>query len=313
MAIGERRDGETVMAHYRSALDRAGMSETLIELPLDRFVQLDSIQLHMLEWPDRSGRASMFLHGAGLTAHTWDLVCLSLPELRCLSVDLRGHGDSDWSDDLKYGIGDHVSDMEALGEHLGYGNYIVVGMSLGAMVALGYALRRPDKVAGLVLVDVSPAGPGFGRRRIRDFIDGMVEFESIEDCVVRALEFNPLRDRQQLEFTLPQNLRRLPSGRFTWKYDRRHRGGDAGAKRLRANAEVRERLWRSAVEIRCPVLVVRGANSDMTTEIELRSFVENLSGWKYVEIPDAGHTVQGDNPKRLSEVIAGFIERAGIA
>ena len=57
----------------------------------------------------------MFLHGGGLSAHTWDIVCLALrEEYRCYALDLRGHGDSEWSPALDYSLGAHLRDLEAL-------------------------------------------------------------------------------------------------------------------------------------------------------------------------------------------------------
>ena len=61
----------------------------------------------------------MFLHGGGLSAHTWDIVCLALrEEYRCYALDLRGHGDSEWSPALDYSLGAHLRDLEAFADHL---------------------------------------------------------------------------------------------------------------------------------------------------------------------------------------------------
>src|SRR5690348_10982585 len=61
----------------------------------------DGLRLSYLDWGG-SGDPIVFLHGGALTAHTWDLVCIGLRgTYRCISLDLRGHGDSDWSDDYR--------------------------------------------------------------------------------------------------------------------------------------------------------------------------------------------------------------------
>ena len=98
-----------------------------------RFAARDGLMLHYLDWPG-AGDAIVFLHGGALTAHTWDLVCLDLgDQFRCIALDLRGHGLSDWTDDYK--IESHVGDLAALTRHVGLQSFHVVGMSLGGNVA----------------------------------------------------------------------------------------------------------------------------------------------------------------------------------
>lgn len=286
------------IGNYRLALELAGIRDTPIVLPADRFLRRGSMRFHALDWPHAAAANALFLHGSGLTCHTWDLVCMGLPQLHSVALDLRGHGDSDWSEVLEYRISDHVADVVALGEELAGPRHLVVGMSLGAMVALGYALAQPDRVQGLVLVDVGPpdGGQQAGAARIRQFLDDGAEFESVEACVEHALRFNPRRDARLLRWTLPQNLRTLPNGKLTWKYDRRHRADPVAARLMTDNARQRNALWRAASQLRMPVLFIRGAASDVTTEASLRSFVRGRPEWRYAQAPDAGHNVQGDNP-----------------
>jgi pimeloyl-ACP methyl ester carboxylesterase len=210
---------------------------------------------------------------------------------------------------LDYRISDHVADVVALGEELAGPRHLVVGMSLGALVALGYALAQPDRVQGLVLIDVAPpdGGQSAGAARIRQFLDDGAEFESVEECVERALRFNPRRDARLLRWTLPQNLRTLPTGKLTWKYDRRHRAAPVAERLLTDNATERNALWRAAPQLRMPVLLIRGADSDVTTEAGLQSFVRGRPGWRYAEAANAGHNVQGDNPGFVISAIGQLI------
>ena len=89
----------TFTRHTKLALARAGMHVGEIVPPVDRYVRLHGRLVHFLDWGGL-GQPMLFLHGLGLTAHTWNLVCLALrPAYRCYAVDLRGHGDSDWAAD----------------------------------------------------------------------------------------------------------------------------------------------------------------------------------------------------------------------
>ena len=84
------------------------------------------MRLHYLDWGPagrrpgtRGGWPLVFLHGGGLNAHTWDIVCLALrEEYRCHALDLRGHGDSEWSPAQDYSLGAHLRDLEAFADHL---------------------------------------------------------------------------------------------------------------------------------------------------------------------------------------------------
>jgi pimeloyl-ACP methyl ester carboxylesterase len=246
----------------------------------------------------------LFLHGGGLTAHTWDVACLLLRgDYHCLALDLRGHGDSEWSPEMDYGFETHAGDVEALVDRLDLDRLAVVGMSLGGLASIGYAGRHADRLSALVLVDVGPETRSEGARRIADFVAAPAEFDSVEDAVERALAFNPRRDATLLRRSLQQNLRRLPSGKLTWKHDRRHRGKvdmDALAQRRRA-------LWTEIPKITCPTLVVRGGRSDVFHDEDAAKLAETLPRGEWVRVEDAGHTVQGDNPQGLVAELRRFL------
>src|SRR5439155_7594654 len=207
------------LAHLELAAEVAGLELPEVVLPEDRFVELNGLRLHYLDWGGAGRPRVLFLHGGGLTAHTWDLVCLALrADYHCLALDLRGHGDSDWSPTQEYDLDDNVGDLEAF---LAGQRVVLVGQSLGGATALSYATRHSESVAGLVLVDVSvDVTLDSGARRIVDFVRAPAELDSVEEFVERAREFNPARDPELLRRSLLYNLRRLPNGKLTWKYDR---------------------------------------------------------------------------------------------
>src|SRR5262249_16110419 len=142
----------------------AGIGVSDIVLPRHEHVVLGGMRLHYLDWgPPSEGRGShgsspvVFLHGGGLNAHTWDVVCLALRhEHHCYPLDLRGHGDSEWSPGLDYSLGAYLRDLEAFADHLGVGRYFLVGQSLGGLIGISYASRHLTRLAGLVAVDSGP-------------------------------------------------------------------------------------------------------------------------------------------------------------
>jgi pimeloyl-ACP methyl ester carboxylesterase len=270
--------------------------------PDSRHVVVGGFRLHLLDWGG-SGPVLLLLHGGALTAHTWDPVCLALHgRYRCIAPDLRGHGDSEWSPELDYGIDAHAHDVAGLVDQLGLQRVVVVGQSLGAMTGLAYAALAPARVAGLVMVDAAPWVQRDGAERIADFVLAPAELPSVEHFVERAHRFNPRRDPDQLRRTLGHNLRQLPEGGWTWKYDRRH----LSRERFEAFAAELPGLERRLTDVRSPVLVVRGEESDVLTSADARRLAERLPCGRVVTVPEAGHTVQGDNPLALAAALDEF-------
>src|SRR3954452_6221022 len=281
------------------------MSTATDRPPAARHTVLRGIRLHYLDWGGDGAPPVVLLHGGCLTAHTWDFVCEALrDEVRCVALDQRGHGDSEWSPTGDYATEAFVSDLAALIDHLGLHRPVLVGQSLGGMNAIAYAAahRERDALAGLVLVDVGGEVEWSGGDRIVDFVRGPAVLESVDAFVERARHFNPTRDPESLRRSLLHNLRELPDGRWTWKYD--HRGMVAGASGMRAKiATMRAHI----PALSCPTLVVRGARSDVLSAEAARAVVEELADGRLATVPDAGHTVQGDNPDDLAAVLRAFL------
>src|SRR5439155_174871 len=246
--------------------------------PADRTVQGAGVRLHLLDWDGDARPDALFLHGGGLTAHTWDVVCDELRDrVRPLALDLRGHGDSEWSPDGHYPLGAHVADLESAMADLALKDFVLVGMSLGGLVALAYAGRHPRTFAALILVE---SGPEMRRsERLRDFMAADAEADSFDEFVDRAAAFNPLRDREHLRRSLRYALRRTPDGKWTWKYDRRilERGTEDVLPRARA-------LWDAARSVDCPALVIRGGKSDIFLDEDAAERARVLRGeWVRIE------------------------------
>jgi esterase len=293
------------LEHLRLAAELAELPLEDVALPEERHVVLRGMRFHYLDWGG-NGEVLLFLHGGGLTAHTWDLVCLALRgDHRCLALDQRGHGDSEWSVELDYGIEAHAADIDAFADELDLPRFVLVGQSLGGMASMLYASGHSDLLAALVLVDVGPEVRLEGANRVADFVMAPAELDSVDEFVEMAQSFNRRRDPRLLRISLLHNLRRLPNGKWTWKYDRRHLS-PAGFRELTERlAELRDDLPR----ITCPALVVRGASSDVFSDDDAARAAALLPLGEWVRIEGAGHTVQGDNPKALANELREFVRR----
>jgi esterase len=292
--------------HLRLAAKIAGIEVGPLVLPEERDVVVRGLKLHYLDW-GTCGPPILFLHGGCLTAHTWDLVCLPLRRTyRCLALDQRGHGESAWPPDGDYGTEAFVGDIEALVEQLQLHQPVLVGQSLGALNALTYAARHADEMTALVVVDAGPQVRQGDTKRISDFISATADLHSLEEFVERARAFNPRRDPRLLRRSLLHNLRRLPDGRFTRKSDPRLPAafGANFAERLNRLDEVID-------AITCPTLVLRGAQSEVQSDQDAESLAQRLLHGSWMRVEGAGHTIQGDNPRALSDAVEGYLGALG--
>ena len=291
-------------AHLELSAATAGITLPEIVLPDERHLLLERMRFHYLDWGTSGLPPVVFLHGGGLNAHTWDLVCLALRrERHCVALDQRGHGESEWSPEMNYAIESHVGDLDRFVEALGLQRFVLVGMSLGGANALAWAASHSARLTGLVLVDVGPETRAEGVKKIAAFTSESTPLASVDEFIERALAFNPRRNRELLRRSLLHNLRRMPDGRYMWKYDQRHRGKVDPA----AYARRRELLWSAVDAVECPTLVVRGAQSDVFLDEDADRLAGRLRRGRWVRIEGAGHTVQGDNPAALLVELRAFL------
>src|SRR5262249_10254229 len=149
--------------------------------------------------------------------------------------------------------------------------------------------QNAARLAGAVVVDISPQVREVGGREIADFTGARKAFESLEEAIEDAHRFNPLRPREHLKYSLLHNLRQSPDGKWRWKYDRGPRpqvDPDEMRERLRKRADM---LWAEVPGITCPTLVVHGAESRVQHLEDAERFRDALPDARLVSIPGAGH------------------------
>src|SRR5262249_49102752 len=148
-------------------------------------------------------------------------------------------------------------------------------------------------VAAFVAGDARPPVPVGGGARIVEFRERTRVFPSLHDYVAHALRFNPPRDPHLLRRRLLHNPPPPADGRPAWKTDPDLRIDPAElVQRL-------ETLWGDLHHVRCPTLVVRGAESDVFLDEDAARFARALPDGRWVRVEHAGHTIQGDNPRGL--------------
>jgi len=120
--------------------------------PVDKFVYVDGIRLHYVEWQGGEP-ALLMVHGLSANARSFDLWAETLaPKYRLIAPDLRGRGESD-KPAGPYGVEVHARDMELLLNALDIDRVVYIGQSLGATIGLQFAANHPGRALKLVLGD----------------------------------------------------------------------------------------------------------------------------------------------------------------
>ncbi|MCM3883685.1 alpha/beta fold hydrolase [Frankia sp. R82] len=278
----------------------------------------DGGRLSYLRW----GRAEpeiVFLHGGGQNAHTWDSVALALGR-PALAFDLPGHGHSSWRDDRDYGPWRNADALGAVLPALAPEAIAVVGMSLGGATTIRLAATRPRLCRHVVIVDVTPQvtepdrmpkGADLGTVAL---ISGPPTFDSFEEMVAGTAALSPNRPAAAVRRGVRHNARRLPDGRWGWRYDlfgpRAARGaGAVGRQDGRDPADLFP-LWDDVDAITAPTLLVRGGDSRFVHDSDIVEFRRRLPSLRDAVVTGAGHAVQSDQPLELTRLIREFVGAA---
>jgi pimeloyl-ACP methyl ester carboxylesterase len=252
----------------------------------------------------------LLLHGGGQTRHSWGATAevLAAHGWPTTTVDLRGHGDSDWATDGDYGLDAFAADVAALARACP-APPVLVGASLGGLASL-LALEDPATPAvGLVLVDVAHRFEPSGGRRIIEFMSARPEgFDAPEQAADAVAAYLPHRDRPDDDSGLRHNLR-LHDGRWRWHWDPALLDGanplldDDARRRLRARLEAVLR------RLHIPVLLVRGALSDVVSPAIAAELCQLAPTADVVEVAGAGHMVAGDSNAPFTDAVLRFLAR----
>jgi pimeloyl-ACP methyl ester carboxylesterase len=261
---------------------------------------------------DPSDPPALLLHGGGQTRHSWHstLQYLGTTGWYAVSMDLRGHGDSEWAPDGDYGLEAFAADIICVARKLG--TPVFIGASLGgtsALAALG--LTRDDPAGGaLVLVDVAPNIEAAGAQRILTFMaehmtTGFADLDEVADAVQT---YNPHRPRPTDLSGLRKNVRQHEDGRWYWHWDPRFVTGRPLDDEARTATHRSDMLVGAARSLTVPTLLVRGRQSDLLSEAGAQAFLELVPHARYADVGGAGHMVAGDKNDAFNDAVVAFLD-----
>ena len=168
---------------------------------------------------------------------------------------------------------------------------------------MAFAGNNADKLENLVIVDIGPDLDPRGSGRItQELINVPEEFDSFEDVYAYQSKQNRFCSEPVLRRRLTYATKELPNGKLGWRYDleiREQRRNNTGSKQ--------PDLWVNLPGIKCPVLIVRGSETDTLALETAEKMVEVLPGGRLVHVEKAAHMVFEDNPEGFIQALHEFL------
>lgn len=260
-------------------------------------VELGSATVSALLWAEQP--EMLFLHGGGLNAHTWDATVLALGR-PAIAVDLPGHGESTWRDDLDYSPATNAVAVATVLDRVAADTaQHIVGQSLGGLTGIALLDLRPELVRSLVIVDISPGILPEDSRQVRDFLAGPQVFSSRDEIVEKAFAAGIGSSREELERGVIHNTRVRADGSIVFRH---HLANLEPGQSL--NTGDFTTLWPTLERSTVPVLLVRGSRGFLSPPV-VAEFAERVPRATILEL-DAGHNVHTQQPVALADAIREF-------
>ena len=269
--------------------------------PADRFVTVDGLRIHYLDWGAPEKPPLIMLHGIGRVAHTFDHIAPNFAsKYHVMAVDMRGHGDSGWDPKGAYLVEDYVKDIEDLAEQLRLRNIVIWGNSTGGRVAQVFAGLHPDLVTAVISEDVGPERPS----QLADNVARQLKQEdatgwaSEEELLAQLKTSYPRTSEEILRAYSHYGTKKRPDGRVIWKRDP-----------AIANGFVPTELWRFVRQIKPPIIYILGGRSTVVPAATQEELKKALPQAEIVTVAGAGHYPSEESPAEFLAIVERFLSR----
>jgi pimeloyl-ACP methyl ester carboxylesterase len=272
-------------------------------MTVSHFIKINGLRLHYLDFGREDRPAIICIHGLSGNAHNFEGLAAHLcADYHVISLDVRGRGDSQWGPSDEYNASSYAADLAALIDELSLAQVTLIGTSMGGMISMLYAGGYPDKVERLVLNDIGPDVDPAGIKRITSYMTGApADFATMADVAGYYRENYPAMQMmavaELLEF-VKWAVQPTANGRLTWKMD------PAIRNQPRTGSAARPLdMWLPYARITAPILVLRGADSDIlarATAERMRSVLPRQT--TVVEVQGVGHAPSLLEPEALAAI-----------
>jgi len=263
----------------------------------DRFITVNGLRLHYLDWGSPDKQPFIMLHGIGRVAHSFDHIAPKFnQDYHVMAIDMRGHGDSAWSSEGAYLVQDYAKDLEAFVAQLNLRNIVLLGNSTGGRVVQVYAGMRPERVAKLVVEDVGPErtneiASGFARR-VQQEENGWPSEDELLASLMRGSTASEELQRNYAHF----GSKKRADGRVVWKRDPNLVKGF-----------VPTELWAQVLKITCPTIYILGGASSIVPPETQQKLRESLPVVQIVTMPKLGHYPHQEAPQAYIRIVQTFL------
>jgi len=267
--------------------------------PADRFVTVNGLRIHYLDWGGVDKPPMIMLHGIGRVAHTFDHIAPHFASnYHVMAVDMRGHGDSAWDPKGAYLVEDYVKDIEGLAEQLRLRNIVIWGNSTGGRVAQVFAGLHPELVAAVISEDVGPERP----TQVAESVSRQLRQEdekgwASEEELLAQLKTSSSRTAEDILLAYAHyGSKKRADGRVIWKRDP-----------AIGNGFVPTELWRFVRQIKSPIIYVVGGRSTIVPVATQDELKKALSQAQIVTIPGVGHYPSEENTAGFLGIVDKFL------
>jgi pimeloyl-ACP methyl ester carboxylesterase len=256
------------------------------------------------EWPGpEKAHTVLCVHGLTRNGRDFEGLAAALSTAyRVVAPDIVGRGKSDWmTEAADYGYDAYLADLAALMARLGAPEVDWIGTSMGGLLGMMMAAKPRAPIRRLVINDIGPLVAKEGLARIASYVGRDPSFRDVDELEAdlrRIGPFQRLSDAQWQEVAA-HSARQKPDGSLGYAYDPRI--GDA----FRSEKELEDiDLWSTYEAVRCPTLVLRGADSDVLRHADAEAMTQTGPRARLVEFAGVGHAPALVAPDQIAAVRA---------
>jgi len=258
----------------------------------DVFVTVNGCRLHIQDWGRGDAPPILMVHGLTQQSHTFDAAAEQLHgRYRCIALDVRGRGESAWSGGPTYNHRTYVQDVTALLAALGLSRWHYMGTSMGGQIGLLLAEQNPASFLSLALNDIGPDINPAGALRIGAYVKTVpTSFADFDACIDWAIAQYPWFQgvpREAVGAAVQWAVQKRAGGGYRFRFDPAIiQGAPTDPELLKKAASA---MWSGLRSLQCPVLLVRGAESDILHADTAAAMVHDQPRLTRVDVPGMGH------------------------
>ena len=272
------------------------------------FKTADALELVADRYGSPTRGSVLLAHGGGQTRHAWAKTAMALADRGwdVIALDLRGHGESEWSPVGDYSMERFARDLADVARDIG-GRPALIGASLGGLAGL-YAegLIEPGSFSSITLVDIVPSMDPNGAAKVLAFMGAHVDegFSSLSEAADVIAAYLPHRPRRTDLSGLAKNLRQGADGRYRWHWDPAFVSGVNRGRSLQDADGFQVSLQRLTL----PIHLIRGRQSELVSRDAAEAFVAPLANARFTDVAGASHMVAGDRNDAFLDAVVEFLE-----